>query len=109
MHYRGTLLGTYCFGRAALHTSIITIVNSLHSPLALSGESVLNASPQLHVDQCVVPDVEPCPSGHTFTAKRTAQVGLVHGFQKAGFAERVRAGQRDRLQEYVQTDRTKTV
>lgn len=103
------LLDTYCFSQAALHTSIITIVNSLHSPLALSGESVLYASPQLHVDQGLVPAVESCPSGHTFSAKRTAHVGLVHGFQKAGFAEGVCAGQSDRLQEYVQTDRTKTV
>lgn len=103
------LLGTYCFSQAALHTSIITIVNSLHSPLTLSGESVLYASPELHVDQGLVPAVESCPSGHTFSAKRTAHVGLVHGFQKAGFAESVCAGQSDRLQEYVQTDRTKTV
>lgn len=103
------ILGTYCFSQAALHTSIITIINSLHSPLALSGESVLYAPPQLHVDQGLVPAVESCPSGHTFPAKRTAHVGLVHSFQKAGFAERVCAGQSDRLQEYVQTDRTKTV
>lgn len=102
-------MSTYCFNQATLCTSIIVVLDPLHSPLTLRGKSILYASPQLHIHQGLVAAVESCPSGHALSAKRTAHVGFVHGLQKAGFAEGVHAGQSDGLQEYVQTDRTQAV